>query len=357
MNKLDKLINLKLDINHDIAKKERNASKSISELQGVLKFYNLKECFEKIILLKEILNNNKIENIHTTYVNLISAMSNKNLPMDKNTLKTFYNIEAIQKAEEYVKTYGFIDKKIIIEIQKIIRGVNEDIRNDPNVVIKNSNNEIVYIPIETKEEIIEYLNELELFMNNDEITSWWTRLSPLIKMIIIHFQFESIHPFSDGNGRTGRILNMIYLILKDEMSIPLFSLSYFIAKNKTKYYKLINDANKNINNLVHFIEFFLEGTFTTCVDSINYIESINKTYLSILEKWNIKNKEKIVQILFNKLFFNINDFMDILNISRNTASKYINYLIQENILIEIEFEGIKTKNYIFKDLLNFMNEI
>jgi len=116
----------------------------------------------------------------------------------------------------------------------------------PGTTLKNdATGEIVYQPPQTNEEIVAYMNNLERFINDADMCDW----DPLVKMCVIHHQFESIHPFSDGNGRTGRVINILYLVLQDLLDLPVLYLSRYIIKNKGEYYRLL----------------YIEGSGTLCI--------------------------------------------------------------------------------------------
>lgn len=347
--KFIKELNIVLD--NEMRKKEYKATKSISKLDGFLLNSVFKEAFDKIIVLKEVMNNNLIENIHTTYIQLMCMLTSDNFKRNKNDKLTFNNIEALKHGISFISKHGFISTKLLIKIQQILRDVNEEIRRDPNVVILNSKNEVVYRPPSSYDEIVSLLNELEIFINSEN-----NEYGNLIKMALVHYQFESIHPFSDGNGRTGRILNILFLILKNEIDQPILSLSYFISKNKEKYYLLLNKANKNDKNIKCFINFILDGLYESSLESILIIDKIKKIFYS-LDFENLKfDKEKILS-LFNKVYFDLKDVMTIFNISYNTAKKYLNIWEEKKYISRIDSNDKQTNYYIFSSLLDFINNI
>ena len=351
MLKFIKDIDIKLEKN--IFENEYWASKQLSKLDGYLlnsEFYNL---YTNIILLKEIVNNNKIENIHTTYYNLISLYPKKNASND--VLTTFYNIEAINYGKEWILKNNFIDKKLLIKIQSIIRNTDDEIRKTYGTVIKNQENKVIYEPPQGYSLILDYLDDLETFINNDEYSHIFKKLKPLSKLAIIHYQFESIHPFNYGNGRTGRILNILYLLLKKEIQNPILSLSYFIFKNKNEYYNLLNQTNKDIQKLNDFILYILKGISESSKEGIEIINDLKRIYINLKNKLReIKINDKKLLKLYNSLTFSLEDFKKILQISDNTARKYLKELTNSN-HIEIINKNSNHKKYIFYDLLDYIN--
>ena len=131
--------------------------------------------------------------------------------------------------------HGIITTNLLVGIMQKLRGTTDNIRNRPGTKLLNPITEqVVYTPPEGEEVLREKLGALEKFINNKEVSA----LDPLIKMALIHYQFEAIHPFNDGNGRTGRILNILYLIQQELMGLPILYLSKYIIENKADYYRL-----------------------------------------------------------------------------------------------------------------------
>ncbi|MDE5767480.1 MAG: Fic family protein, partial [Malacoplasma sp.] len=339
------LKDIKIELVNQIYEDEYWSSKKISKLDGYLSNSDFSQLYKNIILLKEIVNNNKIENIHTTYYDLISFYPNKNNVSD-DSLKTFYNIEALKAGKEYIHKNEYIDKKILVDIQKIIRNTSEGIRKTVGTVIKSHGNKIIYEPPQGFSTILDYLDDLEKFINDDSYSSDFKNLKPLSKLAIIHYQFESIHPFNDGNGRTGRILNILYLMLKKEIDNPIMSLSFYIFKNKNDYYSLLNKTNQDSKYLNDFIKFILKGISESSEKGIKMIDDLKNIFNEIYKKLNnAKIKKNQLLILYNYLTFSFDQFKKTLNISENTARKYLKEMIENNQL-EIINKNSKHKKYI-----------
>lgn len=133
-----------------------------------------------------------------------------------------------------IQQYSFLSTKHLLQILDILEPNNGAIRRLPGTILKNQQTgEVVYTPPQDYEVILNLMTNLEQFINNDELADW----DYLVKMAIIHFQFESIHPFYDGNGRTGRIINLLYLVLKNLLDVPVLYLSRYVVKNKGQYYQ------------------------------------------------------------------------------------------------------------------------
>jgi Fic family protein len=190
--------------------------------------------------------------------------------------------------------------------------------------------EIIYTPPQDKDEIKDLMTNLEIFINDNE----FSELDPLIKMAIIHFQFESIHPFYDGNGRTGRIINVLYLVIQELLNLPILYLSKYIIANKKDYYRLLQEVRDN-DEWENWILFMLDAVIETSNDTILVIDKIKN--LLIEYKHKIRNNYKFYsQDLLNNLFKHpytkIEFLEDELGISRITAATYLNKLAEDGIL-------------------------
>jgi len=177
--------------------------------------------------LQEAKDSSEIENIITTHDELYLADVNKE-KISREVKEVQNYKEALLYGYKQVKTKGIITLNDIVQIQKIIVQNDAGIRKQSGTVLKNDKTgEVIYTPPQDYNEIVRLLNNLVEYINDDSLEDY----DYLVKMAIIHFQFESIHPFYDGNGRTGRILNILYLVLKDLLDLPILYLSRYIIKS------------------------------------------------------------------------------------------------------------------------------
>ena len=199
-------------------------------------------------------------------------------------------------------------------------------------------------------EIDKLMNDLEKFIHNDEI-----HVPHLIKLAIVHYQFETIHPFSDGNGRIGRLLITLYLVSNGLLHYPSLYLSDFFERNKGAYYDALTMVRSS-NNLMHWIKFFLTAVIETSNNSIetfNGILILKSKIDDIIPKFGKKahNAQKLIQYLYTNPVINIKTTTEILNVSTTTASSLLKDLENKNILLEGSgFQ--RNKYYIFADYLN-----
>ncbi|MEO7120233.1 MAG: Fic family protein [Ginsengibacter sp.] len=213
---------------------------------------------------------------------------------------------------------------MIIRIQKVLEENNAGIRKLPGTALKNATTgKTIYTPPDDYKTILRLMKNLDDYLNESD------EFSPLIKLAIQHYQFESIHPFYDGNGRTGRIINILYLILHGLLESPILYLSNFIIENKSDYYSLLQRVRLN-DIWEEWILFILQGVEQTAKETILQIKKINNLFQTTSEKIKLEvrrpfNKE-LLELLFEQPYCKIDYVIERLNISRITASKYLKEL-------------------------------
>ena len=205
----------KLPVEKDLETKEileklAKAHRSLAELKGVATSIPNESILINTLGLQEAKDSSAIENIITTHDDLYKAELNVKEIKSLNAKEVHNYIEALKKGFSLISDKKLITNNIIIEIQSLLENNNAGFRKVPGTSLKNAiTGEVIYTPPQDIAEIKELMTNLEVFINDND----FCELDPLIKMAIIHFQFESIHPFYDGNGRTGRIINVLYLVL------------------------------------------------------------------------------------------------------------------------------------------------
>ena len=279
------------------------------------------------LLTKESVESSAIENINTTTIKVLQTQA---LGIEKAKWpekEVLHYKEAILYGYEKVKQYWGIPLNLIIEIQKIIEPNKPWIRKLPWTVISNWV-EVIYTPPEGQDNIMRLLSNLENFINNFD-----DDIEPLVKLPVIHYQFEAVHPFYDWNGRTWRILNILYLVLSKKLDFPILFLSEYINKTKSTYYKLLNKTTETWD-YSKFIVYILEWIITQS-------EKTNQTILRIfnlmketeekLSKFNL-DYHKITEILFSNPFLDIKTFSKKLWVSEKTVSRYIKKFEENKII-------------------------
>lgn len=346
---------LPFDINLDhieVLKALNEANNKIGELKGVLKVLPNPEIVLNLILLAESKDSSAIENIITTYDEIFKEIVSKT-PNGGKPKEIINYKKALIKGLDQVHKKGFISTNIMIEIQAIIEPNKGGIRKIPGTVIVNDiTNEIVHTPPQSEHEIRNLMTNLEQFINEND------SYDPLILLAIIHYQFESIHPFYDGNGRTGRIINILYLILKDKVQYPVLYLSSYINKNKNDYYQLLRLCQEDIKQMNQFVLYMLKGIKETAINTINMILKINESITFVKEEMKKRLPDiyrfEMVEHLFSFMYTKNEFFREDLNISRATATKYLKQLEKEGFIISEKLG----KEVIYKNvqLLNLVKE-
>ncbi|MDE3183725.1 MAG: Fic family protein [Bacteroidota bacterium] len=306
------------------------SSLALAELKGLVHTLPNPDILLNAVILKEARASSEIENVITTQDKLYQALSAKGTQVDTATKEVLRYREAILSGFQQIKKKGFINANIIIQIQKVLEDNNAGIRKLPGTALKNAaTGKVIYTPPDNYHTIIRLMKNLEDYLNEE------VELSPLINLAIQHYQFESIHPFYDGNGRTGRIINVLYLILHGLLDSPILYLSEFIIENKSDYYRLLQEVRTK-ENWEEWILFILTAIEKTSKETIHQIQQINKLFQTVSDKIKEEfpksfNKE-LVELLFEQPYCKIDFVIERLNISRITASKYLKELKQIGIL-------------------------
>ncbi len=254
---------------------------------------------------------------------------------------------ALKRGFELISKTGLLTNNTIQQIQAVLENNKAGFRKLPGTALKNAaTGEVIYPPPQDYNDIIRLMTNLEKYINVSEMQD----IDPLIKMAVVHFQFESIHPFCDGNGRTGRIINILYLILERLQSLPILYLSNYVIKHKSDYYRFLQNI-RNDGLWEDWILFIIKGVEETARETIDLISKIEE--LMTMYKNTLRNNYKFYsQELLNNLFkhpytkieFVVND----LGVSRVTASSYLNKLSEDKLLKK---EKLGTGNYYINEQL------
>ena len=289
------------------------------------------------LVLQEAKDSSAIENIITTQDELYQAdvAAKKFKTVASKEVHTYS--EALRSGYEVVKRNGIITNNHIIKIQSIIEENDAGFRKLPGTELKNEQTgEVIYIPPQDPKEIEDRMANLEQFLNDNSLSDW----DPLVKMAVIHHQFESIHPFYDGNGRTGRIINILYLVKEGLLNIPILYLSRYINQNKGDYYRLLQKT-RNEDSWEEWVLFILEGVEQTATQTIELIKNIKALMLEHKKQIRIELPKIYSQDLLNNIFRHpytkIDFVMKDLDVSRPTATRYLEGLCLIKVLTKEKF--------------------
>ena len=300
------------------------SSRALAELKGYANTIPNMHILINAVTINEAKDSSAIENIVTTHDDIYKFLTESGFK-EENAKEVVDYRNAIWTGYEQVKKDGYINTNTIVKIQGIIEHNNAGIRKLPGTELKNSlTGETIYTPPQNEEEIRDDLRNLEDFINNNE-----DGIDPLIKVCLIHYQFESIHPFYDGNGRTGRILNILYLVLNNLIDSPILYLSKYINKTKQEYYKLFNEVRNN-NNYEEWILYILKGIEITSKETITLIEKIQNEMKNYKEEFRSKlpkiYSKELLESLFYEVYTKIAYIEKACGVTRLTATSYLNQL-------------------------------
>lgn len=313
-----------------ILRQANRSSSALGELKGIAKTIPNQAMLINAVVLQEAKDSSEIENIITTQDELYKALTTEGVLSSQ--IKEVINYRrAIFLGADILSKQGFLRQKDIIELQKTIIENNAGVRSVSGTVLKNDRTgEIIYTPPQEKDEILDLLSN---FLQHFNATK--SDLAPLINLAILHYQFESIHPFYDGNGRTGRILNILYLIINGLLDIPILYLSSYINENKSEYYKLLNQVNKE-DEWEKWILFMLKAIEVTAKSTIAKINSIKsllaKTIIIVRAKAEKIYRKELVELLFEHPYSKIEFVVNNLGVERKAASRYLKKLEKIGVL-------------------------
>lgn len=308
-----------------ILKQESKSAVALAELKGLTNTLPNPNILINAVILKEAQASSEIENVITTQDKLYQALYSKSAKPDVATKEVLRYREALLMGTRLIKEKGFLNTNGIISIQKELEENNAGLRRLPGTALVNDlTNEVIYTPPDNFDTISNLMKNLEEYLNDDE-----GDVSPLIKLAIQHYQFESIHPFYDGNGRTGRIINVLYLILKGLLNEPVLYLSSYIIQNKGDYYRLLQEVRTD-NNWEDWILYMLKGIEQTALSTIEQINKINhlfsETQKLIQEKLPRIYSKDLIEQLFIHPYSKIEFLVENLNLNRKTAGNYLKSL-------------------------------
>lgn len=330
----------KLPINKDletktVLKKIVSANRALAELKGVARSIPNQTILINALALQEAKDSSEIENIVTTHDELYRAdVGSTNISHQAKEVQRYR--EALYKGFAFVQEHGLLLKKHIIDIQQVLEGNIAGIRSQSGTMLKNDKTgEVIYMPPQNLEQIQELMDNLEKYINTPELDDF----DPLVKMAVIHYQFESIHPFYDGNGRTGRIINILFLMLNDLLELPILYLSSYIIKTKNEYYKLLNEVRTQ-EVWQEWIIYMLQGVEETARDSIKLINEINALMENTKEKLSSKlpkiYSKDLLELLFSHPYTKISFLVDTLGVTRKTATSYLRAIEELGILESVK---------------------
>ena len=360
MNKFDRkiayndlpLLPPKADIEtKSILRKTISAGRALALLKGTLLNLPNPTLFLDTIYLQEAKASSEVENIITTNDELYKSLVADRKVENSATKEVLRYKEALWLGLEELKTKPFITTNLCVKIVQCITENNATIRNTPGTTLSNIQGEVIYPPPSGELIIREKLANLEKFINEDET------IDPLIKMAILHYQFEAIHPFSDGNGRTGRILLLLYLKLSGLLNTPAIYLSEYIINNKVEYYRCLRDVTEK-SEWEDYILFMLDMVEEISVKGLKRLNKITaameETATEIKKKLPKIYSKDLIEILFRLPYTKRQHLIDENIGNLKTVGNYL-ITLEEKGFLKSEKVG-KEKLYLNQKLLEILEK-
>ena len=331
----------------EILKQVNRANRKLAELKGVALTIPNEQILISSLTLQEAKDSSEVENIVTTQDDLYRAELNlKETAINASAKEVLNYRQAMQRGFALVRNTKLLTLNYVKQIQEELENNKGGFRSGPGTTLQNQHKEIVYIPPQSKVVIEQFMHNLEQYINDPDMQD----IDPLIKMAIIHHQFESIHPFYDGNGRTGRIISILYLVINNLLDLPILYLSRYITHNKGEYYRLIQavrDAGENNQKeWEQWVLFMLKGVEETAEETIRLIKGISQLmaeYKSILRPlFGRQYKHELLNNLFYHPYTKIEFIQQDLLVQRKTATKYLDMIVETGLLEKVK---IKHTNY------------
>lgn len=342
-----------------VLKQLARANRALAELKGVAASIPNENILISSLTLQEAKDSSSIENIITTQDDLYKADLNiQHLPIQPATKEVQNYREAIYEGFNLVRVNKLLTNNYIIKIQNTLKRTSGGFRSVPGTKLKRDDGVIIYEPPQDPIDVAHYMENLESFINDPSLSD----LDPLIKMAIIHHQFESIHPFTDGNGRTGRIVNILYLVINDLLDLPILYLSRYITHNKGEYYRLIQEIRDkegdNAQEWGNWIVFILKGVEETAQETIDLVKGISSLmaeYKQILRPlFGQTYKHELLNNLFYHPYTKIDFICKDMSVQRKTASKYLEMIVGTGLLekVKVGRENFYVNTKLFNLFLN-----
>jgi Fic family protein len=305
-------------------------SRALAELKGVCGTLPNQQILMRTLGLQEAKDSSEIENIVTTHDELFKDDSLEGSGPSAAVKEVHRYRQAMQVGFESVRAKGMLTLNQILEIQAVLEENRAGFRKVPGTVLRAGDGRVVYTPPQHPDRVVELMGELERFLNDPDVFP----IDPLIKMALAHHQFESIHPFYDGNGRTGRIVNVLYLIQQGLLETPVLYLSRHILQTKSEYYRLLQGVRDHAA-WEAWVLYMLDCVEQTARDAIATVHAIREAFYTA--KHRIRDGYKFYsQDLLNNLFSHpytkIEFVQKDLSVSRITATKYLDLLAKDGVL-------------------------
>ena len=336
-----------------VLRKTALAHKALAELKGVISSIPNENILLETLTLREAKESSAIENIISTFDEVYQSNLLSRQFATPASKEVHQYAEALKKGFLLVKNHRLLTNNYILQIQEVVEQNKAGFRKLPGTQLLNDKTgQIIYTPPQDYETIVDLMNNLEKFINDDDVMD----ADHLVKMAIIHHQFESIHPFYDGNGRTGRIINILYLVQKNLLHLPVLYLSRYIIQHKNDYYRLLQKV-RDTGEWEDWLLFMLDGIEQTATESVVLIGGIKELMQKYKQQIRADYPKMYSQDLLNNLFkypYTKIEFIEKeLGVSRSTSIRYLEILVTGGILQKTKVG--RDNFYLNKALFNLLS--
>lgn len=315
----------------NVLKKAISAGRVLAELKGLGNSIPNQSMLVNTVILQEAQASSEIENIVTTNDALFRAATSDTASVDPVTKEVLRYREALWAGYKALRKRPLLTTNLFINVVQTIKQNDAGIRNLSGTKISDQRNgKVLYTPPEGESLIRQKLKELEEFIHAEN------HLDPLVKLALIHYQFEAIHPFFDGNGRTGRIINILYLVKEDLLNLPVLYLSKYIIEQKSDYYRLLREVTEK-NKWEPWIMFMLNAIESTAALTTKRIQKIRDLLQDTLEsaRKSLPTKvfsKELIELIFRQPYTKGQFLVDTGIAERKTAAEYLKALEDAGIL-------------------------
>ena len=346
---------LAIDLEDKAILKQANlASRQLAELKGVAQTIPNELILINTLALQEAKDSSEVENIVTTQDDLyrfeLHVGEFEQSPASK---EVFRYREAIRAGFDEVRRTHLLTNNTIRKVQSVLVGNGTGFRKLPGTELRDNHGNLIYTPPQDADDIVRYMDELEEFVNRPDLSD----CDPLIKLAVIHHQFESIHPFHDGNGRTGRIICILYLVANGLLDLPVLYLSRYITQSKAEYYRLLqairesDGAEEDWRAWVLYMLRGIEATARHTISMVTGIRLLMAKYKDVLRPaFGSAYKHELLNNLFFHPYTKIEFMQKALMVSRPTATKYLERIVKLGLLNKVKLG--RSNYFINEELVN-----
>ncbi|KKQ60342.1 MAG: Filamentation induced by cAMP protein Fic [Parcubacteria group bacterium GW2011_GWE2_38_18] len=330
------------------------ANNSLYELKGIANVLPNRFILISPLTVREAVSSSGIENINTTVSEALKADVIYEQTEQRGAEKEILRYrDALMSGFLMLTEKGFLNLNSFIKIQSILEPNKPGVRKIPGTSIKNSvTKQTIYTPPEGFDVIMDKLKNFDNYFNDKD---GFNEIDPLIRMAVMHYQFEAIHPFHDGNGRTGRIAMILYLVLTERLELPILFLSKYILENRDEYYARLNAVTTK-NEWKEWVYYILKGVDMQAQETRLKILEIKKLINETKEIAMVNNltlSQEMINYLFSNSFYSQKKMVENLHVHRNTSARYFQEL--ENVKILSKFKYKQASIYYNEKFLNILS--